>query len=215
LADSGLFQLAEHRPIEELVFQGELLEAFQRQGVVVPCAVGHSRADLRQVLVDLQRRQRGPRAGRADPICVAGDFLSWLGAAAAIDGRLIPDHYATGTLGCDLDGTFRWRHRWRQESATQKYGASWAVWAVSASGQMQAAGTWRRWLSKSRPGGNTVAAKLVNFTYNADGQYTTISRYANLAATQLAATSTYGYNSDGQITSLSFRGVGQPFEADD
>jgi hypothetical protein len=79
---------------------------------------------------------------------------------------------------------------------------------------MQASGTWRRWLSKSRPGGNTVAAKLVNFTYNADGQYTTISRYANLAATQLVATSTYGYNSDGQITSLSFRGVGQPFEAD-
>jgi RHS repeat-associated protein len=56
---------------------------------------------------------------------------------------------------------------------------------------------------QGQTGGNTVAAKLVNFAYNADGLYVTISRYANLAATQLVATSTYGYNADGEITSLS------------
>ena len=43
----------------------------------------------------------------------------------------------------------------------------------------------------------------MNFAYNADGLDTTISRYANLAATQLVATSTYGYDADGEITSLS------------
>ena len=55
---------------------------------------------------------------------------------------------------------------------------------------------------QGQTGGNTVAPKLVNFAYNADGLYTTISRYANLAATQLVATSTYGYDADGNITSL-------------
>ena len=56
---------------------------------------------------------------------------------------------------------------------------------------------------QGQTGGNTVTPKLVNFAYNADGLYTTISRYANLAATQLVATSTYGYDADGEITSLS------------
>ena len=56
---------------------------------------------------------------------------------------------------------------------------------------------------QGQTGGNAVAPKLVNFAYNADGLYTTISRYANLAATQLVATSTYGYNADGEIASLS------------
>src|SRR5262249_6196515 len=45
--------------------------------------------------------------------------------------------------------------------------------------------------------------KRVDLTYNADGQFSTISRYANTAGTQLVATSTYTYNSNGAITSLS------------
>ena len=56
---------------------------------------------------------------------------------------------------------------------------------------------------QGQTGGNTVAPKVVDFAYNADGLYTTISRYANLAATQLVATNTYGYDADGEITSLS------------
>ena len=56
---------------------------------------------------------------------------------------------------------------------------------------------------QGQTGGNSVAPKVVTLTYNADGQYSALNRYANLAATQLVATSTYGYNADGQITSLS------------
>jgi YD repeat-containing protein len=39
-------------------------------------------------------------------------------------------------------------------------------------------------------GGNSVAAKRVNFAYNADGQYTSISRYADTTGTNLVATRT-------------------------
>ena len=56
---------------------------------------------------------------------------------------------------------------------------------------------------QGQTGGNSVAPKVVTLTYNADGQYSAINRYANLAATQLVATSTYGYDADSQITSLS------------
>ena len=45
-------------------------------------------------------------------------------------------------------------------------------------------------------GGNSVAAKRVDFAYNNVGQYSSISRYANTAGTQLVATSTYGYDAD-------------------
>jgi len=60
-------------------------------------------------------------------------------------------------------------------------------------------------------GGNSVAAKRVNFAYNADGQYTSISRYADTTGTNLAATSTYGYNGVGSITSLSYDKGGTNF----
>ena len=56
---------------------------------------------------------------------------------------------------------------------------------------------------QGQTGGNTVAAKVVNFAFDNDGRLTTLSRYANLAATQLVATSTYGYNADSALTSLS------------
>jgi len=55
---------------------------------------------------------------------------------------------------------------------------------------------------QAQVGGISVTPKLVNFAYNAEGLFTTTSRYANLAATQLVATSRYGYDADGQITSL-------------
>jgi hypothetical protein len=56
---------------------------------------------------------------------------------------------------------------------------------------------------QGQSGGNTVAAKLVNFAFDHDGRLTTLTRYANLAATQLVATSTYGYDANANITSLS------------
>lgn len=51
-------------------------------------------------------------------------------------------------------------------------------------------------------GGNSVSEKRVDLAYNAAGQYTTISRYEDLAATDLVATTTYGYDGMGRLTSL-------------
>ena len=51
-------------------------------------------------------------------------------------------------------------------------------------------------------GGNSVAAKRVDFTYTAIGEYSGVSRYANLTGTQLVASSTYGYNSNGHWRDL-------------
>ena len=42
---------------------------------------------------------------------------------------------------------------------------------------------------QSQTGGNAVAPKLVNFTYNGDSQFVTIGRYADLTGTNLVATS--------------------------
>jgi RHS repeat-associated protein len=50
--------------------------------------------------------------------------------------------------------------------------------------------------------GSTVAQKRVDFTYDADGRWDTITRYFDAAATQLVATSTYGYDVAGQLTTL-------------
>jgi YD repeat-containing protein len=52
-------------------------------------------------------------------------------------------------------------------------------------------------------GGNSVAAKRVDFAYNSVGQFTSINRYADTTGTNLVATSSYGYNGDGAMTSLS------------
>ncbi|WP_158265624.1 RHS repeat-associated core domain-containing protein [Blastopirellula marina] len=56
----------------------------------------------------------------------------------------------------------------------------------------------------SQSGGNVVAEKRANFSYDAEdkGQFTSISRYADLAGTELVATSTYGYDSADQVTSI-------------
>jgi RHS repeat-associated protein len=53
-------------------------------------------------------------------------------------------------------------------------------------------------------GGNALADKRVNFNYNADGQFNTISRYADLAGNDLVASGTYGYNAAGELASLSY-----------
>jgi RHS repeat-associated protein len=53
-----------------------------------------------------------------------------------------------------------------------------------------------------RNGGNTVAAKRVDFAYNLVDQFTSVTRYANTAGTTLVATSTYGYDNLNRLTSL-------------
>ena len=53
-------------------------------------------------------------------------------------------------------------------------------------------------------GGNGVAPAMVNFTRSADGQFNTISRYADLAGTQLVATGAYGYDAAGRLNSLGY-----------
>ncbi len=52
-------------------------------------------------------------------------------------------------------------------------------------------------------GADAVESKLVDFIYNADGQFDAIARYASPAGTsQLVATSSYGYDDLGRLTSL-------------
>jgi YD repeat-containing protein len=55
---------------------------------------------------------------------------------------------------------------------------------------------------QGQPGGNAVAPKRVDFSYNAVGQSAQISRYHDLAGTQLVAASGYGYDAAGRLTSL-------------
>jgi RHS repeat-associated protein len=53
-------------------------------------------------------------------------------------------------------------------------------------------------------GGEAVALKGVALTYNADNQFSTITRYAgSIGSTALVATSAYGYDGAGRLTSLS------------
>jgi hypothetical protein len=56
---------------------------------------------------------------------------------------------------------------------------------------------------QGQTGGNSVAAKRVDYTYTSTGQTSTINRYANLTGTQLVDTSTFGYNANSAPTSLS------------
>jgi YD repeat-containing protein len=57
-------------------------------------------------------------------------------------------------------------------------------------------------VQQSSNGGNAVASKQVNFTYNADGQTTALSRYSDLSGTNLVASSTWGYDQNNRLTSL-------------
>ena len=51
-------------------------------------------------------------------------------------------------------------------------------------------------------GGNTVAVKRVDFTYNAAGQFDVISRFQSTDTSAPVATSHYGYDGIGRLTSL-------------
>ena len=56
---------------------------------------------------------------------------------------------------------------------------------------------------QGQAGGNTVGVKRIDLSYNAAGNFAGVSRYANLAGTQLVASTTYGYDNDNRLTSLS------------
>lgn len=71
-------------------------------------------------------------------------------------------------------------------------------------------------------GADAVDPKLVNFTYEADGQLASIDRFHDLTATPTdrVATSTYGYDSLGRLTSLTHTAAatttyGWTYDADD
>ncbi len=54
----------------------------------------------------------------------------------------------------------------------------------------------------SQYGGDAVAPKRVDFAYNADGQFSTIARYATISNPQLVAQTTYTYDAASRLTSL-------------
>jgi RHS repeat-associated protein len=55
---------------------------------------------------------------------------------------------------------------------------------------------------QGQSGGNAIAEKRVDFGYNAAGQTNSLTRFADLAGTQIVAASTLGYDGAGQLTSL-------------
>jgi RHS repeat-associated protein len=59
-------------------------------------------------------------------------------------------------------------------------------------------------------GGNAVAEKRVDFAYNPLNQFTGVTRYRDVAGTQLVASSAYSYDSLGRLTGLSHSQGGTP-----
>jgi len=55
---------------------------------------------------------------------------------------------------------------------------------------------------EAQSGGNAVADKRIDFGYDANGQYAFILRYADLAGSDLVATSDYTYDDAGRLTDL-------------
>jgi hypothetical protein len=53
-------------------------------------------------------------------------------------------------------------------------------------------------------GGDAVAEKRIDFTYDADGQYATVTRYADLAGTELVATATYTFDAAYELVGLTY-----------
>ena len=51
-------------------------------------------------------------------------------------------------------------------------------------------------------GGNSVADKRVDLTYDALGRFATITRYEDLAGTELVATTDYTFDNAGRLTAL-------------
>jgi RHS repeat-associated protein len=69
-------------------------------------------------------------------------------------------------------------------------------------------------------GGNSVTPKRVDFGYQADGQLTQMTRFANLAGAQTVAGTAFGYDGAGRLTSLTharnatvFAGYGFGYDA--
>ena len=58
---------------------------------------------------------------------------------------------------------------------------------------------------ESQSGGNTVAAKRVNFAYNTGGMFTGITRYNDLAGTQIVANTTFTYDSLARLKALVYK----------
>jgi RHS repeat-associated protein len=57
-------------------------------------------------------------------------------------------------------------------------------------------------LTRIEQSGASVSEKRIDLAYNAAGEYTTISRYEDLAGTQLVASSTYTHDDAGRLTAL-------------
>jgi hypothetical protein len=53
-------------------------------------------------------------------------------------------------------------------------------------------------------GGNAVAEKRIDFSYDGLGQYATVTTYANLAGTQLVSTATYTFDNAYQLVGLTY-----------
>jgi YD repeat-containing protein len=53
-------------------------------------------------------------------------------------------------------------------------------------------------------GGNAVAEKRIDFSYDGLGQYATVTTYANLAGTQLVSTATYAFDNAYQLVGLTY-----------
>ena len=70
------------------------------------------------------------------------------------------------------------------------------------------------WVKQTDQGGYAVADKRVDFAYDDASRYATISRYADLAGTDLVATATYTFDDANRLTSLIYtqpNSTGLPF----
>ncbi len=61
---------------------------------------------------------------------------------------------------------------------------------------------------QGQAGGDYVAPKRVNLSYNNNGQITGVSTYADLAATENVYSSSYGYNGASELTGLTYTAQG-------
>ncbi len=57
-------------------------------------------------------------------------------------------------------------------------------------------------VQQGQSGGNAVAEKLVDFSYNAVGQFTTLDRYQSADTSEFVATTSFGYDGLGRLSSL-------------
>ena len=67
-----------------------------------------------------------------------------------------------------------------------------------------------KWVKQTDQGGYTVAYKRVDFSYDDASRYATISRYADLAATDLVATATYTFDNANRLTGMVYSQPNRP-----